>query len=96
MALALDLACKAQAPKQRVYNAGSGVVSSAADLARIARELAPKLEVRVVGAPEGDSSKELPLDLSRSKAELGYTPQFPMKKALQDYMEDLWQESSVL
>ncbi len=96
VALALDLACKAQAPKQRVYNAGSGVVSSAADLARIARELAPKLEVRVVGAPEGDSSKELPLDLSRSKVELGYSPQFPMKKALQDYMEELWQESSVL
>ncbi len=96
VALALDLACKVKEPKQKIYNAGSGVVSSAADLARIARELAPKLEVRVVGAPEGDSSKELPLDLSRSKAELGYTPQFPMKEALQDYMEELWAESSAL
>jgi len=92
VALALDLACKVKEPKQKIYNAGSGVVSGAADLARIARELAPKLEVRVVGAPEGDSSKELPLDLSRSKAELGYTPQFPLKEALRDYLEELWKE----
>ncbi|TAJ82071.1 NAD(P)-dependent oxidoreductase, partial [bacterium] len=46
VALALDLACKVKEPKQKIYNAGSGVVSGAADLARIARELAPKLEVR--------------------------------------------------
>jgi len=92
VALALDLACKVKEPKQRVYNAGSGVVAGAADLARIARELAPKLEIKVVGDGSVDSSKQFPLDLSRSQAELGYSPQFPLKKALQDYLEELWQE----
>ena len=92
VALALDLACKVKEPKQRIYNAGSGVVAGAADLARIARELAPKLEIRVVGDGSVDSSKQFPLDLSRSQAELGYSPQFPLKKALQDYMEELWTE----
>ncbi len=92
VALALDLACKVKEPKQRIYNAGSGVVAGAADLARIARELAPKLEIKVVGNGSEDSSKQFPLDLSRSQAELGYSPQFPLKKALQDYMEELWAE----
>src|SRR3990170_7988562 len=92
VALALDLACKVKEPKQRIYNAGSGVVAGAADLARIARELAPKLEIKVVGDGSEDSSKQFPLDLSRSQSELGYSPQFPMKKALQDYMEELWGE----
>ncbi len=92
VALALDLACKVKEPRQRIYNAGSGVVAGAADLARIARELAPKLEIKVVGNGSEDSSKQFPLDLSRSQAELGYSPQFPLKKALQDYMEELWAE----
>ena len=92
VALALDLACKVKEPKQRIYNAGSGVVAGAADLARIAQELAPKLEIKVVGDGSEDSSKQFPLDLSRSQSELGYSPQFPLKKALQDYMEELWTE----
>ena len=92
VALALDLACNAEAPKQRIYNAGSGVVTRAADLARAARELLPKIEIKVVGDGGGDGHGEFPLDLSRSKAELGYTPQFPLKEALRDYMEELWRE----
>lgn len=92
VALALDLACKVQDPKQRIYNAGSGVMTSAADLAQVVRGLAPKVEVKVVGGGE-DSHKEFPLDLSRSQAELGYSPQFPLKEALQDYMEELWGET---
>ena len=66
--------------------------AGAADLARIAQELAPKLEVKVVGDGSEEAHKQFPLDLSSSKAELGYSPQFPMKKALQDYMEELWRE----
>src|SRR5713226_689524 len=96
VALALELACKAQSPKQRIYNAGSGVVSSAVDLAQTIRELAPKVEVKVVGAGDEEGLREFPLDLSRSKAELGYTPKFPMKEALRDYMEELWSEAKLL
>jgi UDP-glucose 4-epimerase len=90
VALALELACKAQNLKQRIYNAGSGVVTRAADLAQVARELNPKVEVKVTS--EGDDDEDQPLDLSRSKAELGYVPQFPLKAALRDYMEELWNE----
>jgi UDP-glucose 4-epimerase len=92
VALALELACKAQEPKQRIYNAGSGVVTRAADLAQAARELSPKVEVKVVGDSTGDGHAQFPLDLSRSNAELGYSPRFPLKEALKDYMEELWRE----
>ena len=91
VALAIDLACAAKAPKQRIYNAGSGVVTKADDLAQAAREIVPKIEVTVTGTA-AESHAEFPLDLSASKAELGYTPQFPLKDALRDYMEDLWSE----
>jgi len=46
----------------------------------------------VTGASGGSSDKSAPLDLSTSKAELGYAPRFPLKDALRDYMEELWEE----
>jgi UDP-glucose 4-epimerase len=91
VAFALDLACNAQDLKQRVYNAGTGVVSSAEDLAQAVRELAPEIQVAVVGQAPG-ISRHSALDLSKSQAELGYAPQFPLKKALQDYMNELQTE----
>ncbi|HKA33384.1 MAG TPA: NAD(P)-dependent oxidoreductase [Candidatus Binatia bacterium] len=91
VALAIDLACAAKAPKQRIYNAGSGVVTKVEDLAQAAREIVPKLDVAVSGTAT-ESHAEYPLDLSASKGELGYTPQYPLKDALRDYMEDLWSE----
>lgn len=90
--LALLLACQAQNPKQRIYNAGSGVVTGPDTLAQTVRELAPQTEVKVAGATGTPSDKSAPLDLSTSKAELGYTPQFPLKEALRNYMEELWEE----
>jgi UDP-glucose 4-epimerase len=94
VALALDLACNAQNPKQRIYNAGSGVVTSTADFAQTIRELAPKVDVKIVGSDDGAGQREFPLDLSCSKAELGYSPKFPMKEALRDYMGELWAEGA--
>jgi nucleoside-diphosphate-sugar epimerase len=90
--LALFLACQAQNPKQRIYNAGSGVVTGPEALAQTVRELAPQTEVKLTGATGFPSDKSAPLDLSTSKAELGYTPRFPLKEALRNYMEELWEE----
>ncbi len=87
VAFALDLASRAQNPGKRTYNAGSGVVTGPSDLAQIVRELAPNADVQIVGSE--DSRKPFPLDLSSSKTELGYSPQFSMKEALRDYIEGL-------
>jgi nucleoside-diphosphate-sugar epimerase len=93
VALALHLACNVQNPKQRTYNAGTGVVTSAEQMAQIVRELAPQAEVKVTGSSRGADGKAAPLDLSASQAELGYAPKFPLEEALRDYVEELWGES---
>ena len=94
VARALLLACQAQNPKQRIYNAGTGVVHGPGELAQIVRELAPNVEARVVGQADTDKSKYIPMDISVSKAELGYTPKFTLKEALRDYMDELWSEGA--
>jgi nucleoside-diphosphate-sugar epimerase len=43
----------------------------------------------VTGQESGGHGRSLPMDLSRSQAELGYTPKYPMKEALKDYLEEL-------
>ena len=92
--LAVFLACQAVNPKQRIYNAGSGVVTSPEALAETARELMPKAEIKLAGSAVGAAEKNAPLDLGTSKAEIGYTPKFPLKEALRDYMDELWIEGS--
>lgn len=92
--LALFLACQAQSPKQRTYNAGTGVVHGAEELAQAVREVVPKVEVKVSGATTADKSRSIPMDISVSKAELGYIPKFPLKEALKDYMDELWNEGA--
>ena len=88
----LLLACQAQTPKQRIYNAGTGVVHGPEELAAVVRELAPRTKVKISGTSGADKSRNIPMDISVSKAELGYAPKFMLKDALRDYMEDLWSE----
>jgi UDP-glucose 4-epimerase len=87
--LALFLSCKAADLQQRIYNAGSGVVTGAEELAAIVRELAPASVVKVNATGTPDKSRNIPMDISVSRAELGYAPKFPLKEALRDYMEQL-------
>ena len=92
--LALFLACQAQNPKQRTYNAGTGAVHGVEELAQVVREVAPKVEVKVSGSTTADKSRSIPMDISVSKAELGYAPKFPLKEALRDYMDELWNDGA--
>jgi UDP-glucose 4-epimerase len=88
--LALFLACQAQNPKQRIYNAGTGVVHGTEELAQVVRELTPKTEVKMSGPRITEKTRSIPMDISVSKAELGYAPKFSLKEALRDYMDELW------
>ncbi len=92
--LAVFLACQKENLGQRIYNAGSGVVTGPEDLAQLIKELSPNVKVTVSGKVRADGKKNIPLDLSVSKAELGYTPRFPLKEALRDYMDELWNDGA--
>jgi UDP-glucose 4-epimerase len=91
---ALFLASQVENPKQRIYNAGSGVVTGPQALAQTVKELAPETEIRITGSSDAVVGKSAPLDLSVSKAELGYTPKYPLKEALRDYMDELLSEGA--
>jgi nucleoside-diphosphate-sugar epimerase len=92
--LALALACRAENPKQRTYNAGTGVVYGPERLAEVVKELAPSVAVQVSGADDADKSRSIPMDISVSQAELGYAPKFSLKEALRDYMDELWADGA--
>ena len=49
-----------------------------------------KTEIKLSETAAGSAEKNAPLDLSVSKAELGYSPKYPLKEALRDYMDELW------
>lgn len=91
---ALFLASQVENPKQRTYNAGSGVVTPPQALAEVVKELAPGIGVKLIGASAAAGAKSAPLDLSVSKAELGYSPKYPLKEALRDYMDELSSEEA--
>lgn len=92
--LALFLACGAENPKQRIYNAGTGEVHGPEELANVVRELLPKGDIKVSGSTSADKSRSIPMDIGVSKAELGYAPKFMLKEALRDYMDELWADGA--
>jgi nucleoside-diphosphate-sugar epimerase len=91
--MAVFLACQKEGLKQRIYNAGTGIVTGPEKLAQTVSEIAPSIKVTVSGSVKPDKSKSIPLDLSVSKAELNYMPLFPLKEALRDYMDELRDET---
>jgi len=92
--MALYLACQAKNPKQRIYNAGTGVVHGPEELAQVVRELLPNAEIKVSGSSGAEKSRSIPMDISVSKAELDYAPKFMLKDALRDYMDELWADGA--
>lgn len=92
--MALYLACQAKNPKQRIYNAGTGVVHGPEELAQVVRELLPNAEIKVSGTSGAEKSRSIPMDISVSRAELDYAPKFMLKDALRDYMDELWADGA--
>jgi UDP-glucose 4-epimerase len=89
--IAQGLALASQRPlKSRTFNLGTGIVSTAADLAEALRTAFPKVEVEIIPAPpEKPIPDRQPLNLTRSKQELGYSPQFDLIKGLTDFANEL-------
>lgn len=87
-------ACLAEAPRQRIYNLGSGQVDDVETLASIARSLAPEATVRITGTPKPLSREAaMPLDIDAARDELGFTPRHTLSEALADYLADYQQET---
>ncbi len=84
------LALKARHLKSRVFNIGMGRVYGAHELIAAVKQVIPGARIHTE-TPEGAEASvqdmERPMDLSRSKAELGYAPNYDLVGAARDYVE---------
>jgi nucleoside-diphosphate-sugar epimerase len=84
------LALRARDLRSRVFNLGMGRVYSAPEMIAAVKEVIPGARIRT--APPGAAevavqNMDLPMDLSRSKEELGYEPRYDIPAAVRDYAE---------
>jgi UDP-glucose 4-epimerase len=89
MGRAVDLAATATGlPQKAVYNLAYGEVISFDRLVEAVKAAVPGFEIQITpGTPP--VSRDTPLDVSRAKNELGWTPEFSLDDAIADYAEDL-------
>ena len=82
------LALRARGLTSRTFNIGSDRVYAPEEVAAAIHRLIPSARVRIEpqepGAAVADMSR--PLDLSRSRAELGYAPRYDLEGAVHDYV----------
>ncbi len=73
----------------RVFNIGTGVITTFADLVATARSILPDLDVEVVGSRAPAVSAGDPLDLSAAASGLGWRPEFDLESGLRHYCEEI-------
>ncbi|MBI2183604.1 MAG: NAD(P)-dependent oxidoreductase [Thaumarchaeota archaeon] len=83
------LAAEKAGLRNRVYNVGMGRIYRPEELLTIIRQKIPSANIRVeemhIGSPA--TKVDEPTDLTRSRTELGYEPQYDMPKAVEDYVD---------
>ena len=88
-ARAVLLALGAEGLRNRVFNIGMGRVHTPEDMVAAIIEVLPGTRVEIEPLPAGSPDTEPipPLDLQRSRRELGYEPAFDMVRAIGDYVD---------
>jgi len=86
------LACFAENLTHRLFNIGSGQASTLTNLADAVRKIYPGADIQI--GPGLDSfnigwNVYSVYDISRAKKELGFSPQYNLEDAVQDYVETL-------
>ncbi|MFM9972680.1 MAG: NAD-dependent epimerase/dehydratase family protein [Burkholderiales bacterium] len=81
------LALQAKALPSRVFNITMGKLVTAEDLSVALKEVFPGVKIRMETNNVSPSARAKPAEIARAKAVLGYEPQYPMVKAMRDYVE---------
>ncbi len=86
VALAIREAIFVEKPSTRIYNIGAGELLTTDALASAINQAIPG--ANVVASPSGPADPTI-LDSSLARAELGYTTEWPVSRAIADYVEEL-------
>jgi nucleoside-diphosphate-sugar epimerase len=84
------LALKAERFQDRVFNISMGQVVRAEEVAATVKRVIPAAKIRLEEVTEaGSAFPEVhdPLDLTRSRSQLGYEPRYDLEGAVRDYVE---------
>ena len=82
-------ACRATGLKNRVFNINSGGLVQPEEVVRELQRLVPGARVMLEGPPSyltNAAERFRRADLSRSREQLGYEPQYPFPEVLADYI----------
>lgn len=86
-------ACHTEGLKSHVFNIGGGKAYEGQEIVNIVKRLIPRANVKIVESPKsvGPPPKEFkePIDLTRSRSEIGFEPAYKMEEAIQDYIKFL-------
>lgn len=85
---AIDRAATVTAPKEYIFNVGTGVVKSFDELVETLRQVFPDLKIDVEYGDRPVSRTDA-LDISRAKGLLGWSPRFSLLDAIKDYRDAL-------
>ena len=82
------LALEADDIDSRVFNIGTGRITTSEDFADAIAQVLPETRTSISDSEqERASSQTLPLNLDRSRKLLGYEPRFDMEGAVRDYVD---------
>ena len=86
------LACHANNISDRIFNIGSDEIYDSNEIAKMLKDIVPSARIEVL-ANEAEMKEVVPgikrsgtLNLTRSRQQIGYNPQYEMKDALRDYI----------
>jgi len=89
VARAIVSACFARKLKHRIFNIGTGEMHTLQELADIVKKIIPSAVFEI--GPGFDVAEPVrgPLNITRAKEELGYTPQFTLEEGVKDYIRSI-------
>jgi len=85
------LACIAHEIHYPAYNIGSGIGVTLRDFAEEVKRLIPEASIQIVPGlhPTERGSRNCIYDITRAQQDLGFYPQFTLRKSVEDYIETL-------
>jgi nucleoside-diphosphate-sugar epimerase len=93
LARGVAAAARAEQLRNRVYNLGSGTLYTPEEVGAVVQRIIPGTQVVRVAPPRPEPfPRRQPMDLSRSRAELGYEPRFDIEAGIRDFIEEIKRE----